>query len=101
MSERTVDLDVEYKLIGDMHNPVPTLRMIIQHSNEELVTKFPAYGNSYTNIADWSLTKWFRRIDNEVWEYEHAMTSVERKRKLANLFNLIWMAYYFEAYSND
>lgn len=84
------------ELLPGMHDPREILLEIMAMSNDELCGKFKHYGNSYTDPAKCDLKFWRKRLSNEVAEYKKCLTPEERKRKLANLFNLCWMAFGYE-----
>ena len=95
-AERYVNFSNVIELLPDMHDPRAILSEILNVSNEELCDKFKHYGNSYTDPQRCDLKFWRKRLANEVQEYKKCLTPAERKRKLANLFNLVWMAYGYE-----
>ena len=89
-------IQINKVLLDGMADPSDTINRLMDYAMRELILKFESYGNSYLDTEKLNLVFWKKRLSNEVNEYKHCITTEERKRKLANLFNLVWMAYYFE-----
>ena len=93
-------LGFETRLLPGMADPSETIEALVMDGMNELRIKFPVYGNSYLDTEKLDLKFWKKRLGNEIQEYKNCITSAERKRKLANLFNLVWMAYYYETHQD-
>jgi len=91
-----VSIARKYELLEGMSDPSQPIESLIDAAFSELKIKYPAYHNSYQDTDKLNLSFWKKRLSNEVNEYKKCLTSAERKRKLANLFNLVWMAYRYQ-----
>lgn len=90
-----------YSLIEGMHDPTSIINVLIDGAMEELKIKYRSYGNSYLDFDKCDLAFWRKRLPNETAEYKHCLTSQERERKLFNLFNLTFMALYYELHHKE
>lgn len=91
-----LEININANLLDGMANPSQVIADLIYEGMKELKIKFPSYGNSYIDTKKLDLKFWKKRLSNEIMEYKRCITPEERTRKLANLFNLVWMAYYYE-----
>ena len=89
-------LTITHKLLDGMHDPTDLINMLISGGMQELKIKYRSYGNSYLDTDQLNLAFWKKRLGNEIMEYKKCITPQERERKLYNLFNLTFMALYFE-----
>ena len=94
--DKIVSVDGAYELLPGMADPTEAISRLVAAGMYELKIKFGSYGNSYLDTKKLDLEFWKKRLSNEVLEYTICLTPEERKRKLANLFNLVWMAWYYE-----
>ena len=92
----TKEFTEKHNFVYGMADPQAYIDMLIDAGMKELIIKYPAYGNSYLDTDKLNLAFWKKRLTNEIQEYKKCLTPQERKRKIVNLFNLVWMAYYFE-----
>src|SRR5690606_42067070 len=68
---------------------VPELSQFTKDALQEMVVKFPAYGNSWEKC---DLDFWNKRLANEVEEFQKALTPAAKVRKLVNIYNIAAMA---------